>query len=108
MVKAAQNVVVEIQYRGPAPSSKDSPAESKQQSVYVGWTGMSSQRNSKSLMSRNGARGNSARETEAGTVEIDATFGRMIGFAEGQKVGITPIIRCSIPTILVGRIIITP
>ena len=83
-------MVVELQYRGPIPSSKDAPTESKQQSVYVGWTGMPSQRTSKSSVSKNGVRGNSIRETDAGTVEIDATFGRMMGFTEGQKVGFTP------------------
>jgi peroxin-1 len=36
-----------------------------------------------------GARGGSTREQDVQTVEVDATFARLIGFNEGQKVGIS-------------------
>ena len=88
LLKAAQNVVVEIQYRLSASAAKEPHAESKQQSVYLGWTGMPSQRSSKPSINKNAARGNTSRELESNGVEIDATFGRMIGLAEGQKVSL--------------------
>jgi len=91
----AQNVVVELQYRqlSPASRSKDeNNGTSQQRSLYVGWTGMSSKRKLVPIVSRDGisgGRGGTAgREQEVAVVEIDATFGRMIGLAEAQKVGI--------------------
>ena len=62
---------------------------------------------SKASVNKNAVRGNSTRETAAGVVEIDATFGRMIGFAEGQKVGSTPLMTSLVPTIITGRIAFT-
>ena len=86
MVKAAQNVVVELQYRLSISSIKEPHTDSKQQSVYLGWTGLPSQRSSKPPTSKAGAREVTLRDSESNGVEIDATFGRMIGLTEGQKV----------------------
>ncbi|KAJ4861060.1 ATPase family associated with various cellular activities (AAA) domain-containing protein [Trichoderma breve] len=60
----AQNVVVELTYR-PAPSSGQTGAP-KEQSVFVGWTGMPNQ--------------------EIQLVEIDATFANTLGLTDGEKV----------------------
>lgn len=44
---------------------------------------MASTAKSVSIVERTGRRG----KEEIGVVEIDATFGRMLGLADGQKVG---------------------
>ncbi|KAI9870687.1 MAG: Peroxisome biosynthesis protein pex1, partial [Pleopsidium flavum] len=91
----AQNVIVELQYRQTVPASRSKDGSnntSQQQSIYVGWTGMPSKRRLAPIVGRDGisgSRGNTAgREQDLAVVEIDATFGRMIGLAETQKVGI--------------------
>lgn len=91
----AQNVIVELQYRQPPPASRPKDGNngtSQQRSIYVGWTGMPSKRKLAPIVSRDGisgSRGNTAaREQEIAVVEIDATFGRMLGLAELQKVGV--------------------
>lgn len=68
-----QNVVVELSFRA-APGSDGKPE--KQQSVFLGWTGMRSQTR------RTGPRG----DAEVAAVEVDGTFGRLIGLREGMKV----------------------
>jgi len=91
----AQNVIVELQYRQPSPTSRTKDGgngASQQRSLYVGWTGMPSKRKLAPIVGREGitgSKGNTAgREPEVAVVEIDATFGRMIGLAESQKVGL--------------------
>ena len=88
----AQNVVVELSYRQPAPPSSDpkqKPA-SISKSVYMGWTGMQSQAKLAPIVGRDGiagGRGSSGRqEQEVSVVEVDATFGRLLGLSEGMKV----------------------
>jgi peroxin-1 len=65
-LQAAQNVVVELQYRSQALASGAVSSAGVQKSIYVGWTGMPSK----------------------STVEIDATFAKLVGLSDGQKVGI--------------------
>ena len=70
-----QNVVVELSFRQ-AAGSDGKPG--KQQSVFLGWTGMRSQTR------RAGPR----QEQEVPGVEVDGTFGRLLGLKEGMKVRI--------------------
>ena len=68
-----QNVVVELSFRQ-AAGSDGKPG--KQSSVFLGWTGMRSQTR------RAGPR----QEQEVPGVEVDGTFGRLLGLREGMKV----------------------
>ncbi|KAH8657562.1 putative peroxisome biosynthesis protein PAS1, partial [Tricladium varicosporioides] len=85
-----QNVVVELNYRGPGqPNSSQANGASSQRSVFVGWTGMQSKRKLAPIVSRDGisgTRGSSAREQDIPLVEMDATFARTLGITDGQKV----------------------
>ncbi|MCJ1307931.1 Peroxisome biosynthesis protein pex1 [Agyrium rufum] len=85
----AQNVIVELQYRSSTTQGSESRAANEQRSIYLGWSGMASSRASRSGPMRNGVRLSSTRDSDPSVVEIDATFGRMLGLAEGQKVGIS-------------------
>jgi peroxin-1 len=89
-LQVAQNVVVELSYRQPPPpGASDSRTASPQKSVFVGWTGMQSQRRLASVIGRDGLRGNqSTSQQDIPAVEVDTTFARLIGLSEGQKVGI--------------------
>lgn len=84
----AQNVVVELQWRQPTPSSQEQqrgkPASSTV-NAFLGWTGYQSAARMGSLVGREGVRGGS--EKEGPTVEMDATFARRLGLSEGMKVG---------------------
>ncbi|KAI7516557.1 hypothetical protein KC343_g23273, partial [Hortaea werneckii] len=90
----AQNVVVELGFRGPAPQDADpkQKAQGVQKSVFCGWTGMQSQTRLAPVVGRDGiAGGRSGRggqEQEVPTVEIDGTFARMVGLSEGLKVSV--------------------
>lgn len=71
----AQNVVVELQWRSSQEQQqRGKPAASTTQSAFLGWTGMQSQ-------SKRKERG------DVQTVEVDATFARLLGLGEGVKVG---------------------
>ncbi|KAF3005703.1 Peroxisome biosynthesis protein pex1 [Curvularia kusanoi] len=86
----AQNVVVELSYRlPPPPGASDARNASPQKSIFVGWTGMQSKRRLAAVVDRNGLRNSpAASQQDIAAVELDATFARLIGLAEGQKVGI--------------------
>ncbi|PSN64818.1 AAA-domain-containing protein [Corynespora cassiicola Philippines] len=89
----AQNVVVELSYRQPPPpGASESKSAAPQKSVFMGWTGMQSKRRLAPVVSREGLSGTrggpAAREQDVQAVEVDATFARLIGLNEGQKVGI--------------------
>ncbi|OAL06716.1 AAA-domain-containing protein, partial [Phaeosphaeriaceae sp. SRC1lsM3a] len=86
----AQNVVVELSYRQPPPpGASDSRNAAPQKSVFVGWTGMQSQRRLTPVVGRDGLRGSQATsQQDIAAVEVDTTFARLIGLGEGQKVGI--------------------
>jgi peroxin-1 len=91
--KIAQNVVVELSYRQPTPPSvSESKTPSPQKSVFLGWTGMQSKRRLAPVVSRDGLSGirgtAAARDQDVQAVEVDATFARLIGLNEGQKVEI--------------------
>ncbi len=79
----AQDVVVEVLASDNAALGKNGLAV--QRLVYVGWTGMPSARKSPSFASQRREQGLA---TEPANVEIDATFGRMLGLTEGQRVGL--------------------
>ncbi|KAK3677703.1 Peroxisome biosynthesis protein pex1 [Recurvomyces mirabilis] len=90
----AQNVVVELSYRvsgsaGAGTDQKQKPAGTTK-SLFLGWTGMQSQsRLAAPGLGRDGGRGSSKEQTTVPAVELDATFGRLLGLSEGMKVGIT-------------------
>ncbi|KAF1836621.1 peroxisome biosynthesis protein-like protein (PAS1/Peroxin-1) [Decorospora gaudefroyi] len=86
----AQNVVVELSYRQPPPAgASDNKNAPPHKSVFVGWTGMQSKRRIAPLVGRDGLKGSPAvSQQELPAVEVDATFARLIGLQEGQKVGI--------------------
>ncbi|KAF7505646.1 hypothetical protein GJ744_000581 [Endocarpon pusillum] len=87
---AAQDVVIELQYRTQTLSSGTFAREDgagSPKSVYVGWTGMPSRRRPALGMNR-GRYANGAREQESSPVEIDDTFAGLLGLIEGQRVGI--------------------
>ncbi|KAL1634205.1 Peroxisome biosynthesis protein pex1 [Neofusicoccum ribis] len=87
----AQNVVVELTYRQASPDSTATPngAKSVQRSVFLGWTGMQAQRRPAPVVGRDGIAGSRGtpvgREQDLAVVELDATFGRLLGLADGQK-----------------------
>ncbi|KAI7222633.1 AAA-domain-containing protein [Hortaea werneckii] len=90
----AQNVVVELGFRGPAPQDADpkQKAQGVQKSVFLGWTGMQSQTRLAPVVGRDGIAGGlsgrGGQEQEVPTVEIDGTFARMVGLSEGMKVSV--------------------
>ena len=90
MLQIAQNVVVELSYRQPPPpGASDSRNASPQKSIFMGWTGMQSKRRLAAVVDRNGLRNSpAASQQDIAAVEVDATFARLIGLNEGQKVGI--------------------
>lgn len=77
----AQNVVVELSWRG--QDQKDAK-QKLQRSVFLGWTGMGSQRKEGGLVGREGIKAGSVGAQD--TVEVDATLARLIGLVEGLKV----------------------
>ncbi|KAK4995845.1 Peroxisome biosynthesis protein pex1, partial [Elasticomyces elasticus] len=88
----AQNVVVELAYRLPPTSAVESKknASAQLRSVFLGWTGMQSQHRLAPIVGGDGVgNGRSSGAQDVATVEMDATFGRLLGLAEGQKVGIS-------------------
>ncbi|KAJ5787726.1 ATPase AAA-type core [Penicillium paradoxum] len=82
---AAQNVIIELQYNS---TSGKANGASPQQSCFLGWTGMPSKRRLAPVVGRDGINSGFSREQEISTVELDTTFGRLLGLAEGQKVGL--------------------
>ena len=88
----AQNVVVELSYRQPSlPNSESKPKQSSTtKSVYLGWTGMQAQPKLAPMIGRDGiagGRGGGGRqEQDVSVVEVDATFGRLLGLSDGMKV----------------------
>jgi len=72
-----QNVVVELSFRQAAGSDGKL---GKQQSVFLGWTGMRSQ--TRRTAPSSGPR----QEQEVAGVEVDGTFGRLLGLRDGMKV----------------------
>ncbi|KAL4998052.1 P-loop containing nucleoside triphosphate hydrolase protein [Aspergillus recurvatus] len=82
----AQNVIVELQFR---PTGRASNGSTTPRSCYLGWTGMPSKRRIAPVVGRDGINNSSTtREQDAATVELDTTFGRVLGMSEGQRVGI--------------------
>jgi peroxin-1 len=65
-------------------------APSIQKSVFAGWTGMQSKRKLAPVVGRDGLSGSRGgavnRDQDIPVVEVDATFARLLGLAEGQKV----------------------
>ncbi|KAL9113696.1 MAG: hypothetical protein Q9227_002141 [Pyrenula ochraceoflavens] len=87
----AQNVIIELQWRSQTLSSSavsSANAAGFQKSAFVGWTGMPSRRRLAPTNNRNGIGRNGSQEQDVPVVEIDSTFGRVLGLSEGQKVGV--------------------
>lgn len=96
----AQNVVVELSWRQtiapPNADEKKKPAQVTK-SVFLGWTGMQSQAKLAPMVGKDGIRGGPGRgggggsggEQDVPTVEVDATFGRLLGLGEGMKVRVS-------------------
>ncbi|TKA67331.1 hypothetical protein B0A55_08866, partial [Friedmanniomyces simplex] len=102
----AQNVVVELTYRQPptalplppSDARQKSPAVGALRSVFLGWTGMQSQARLAGIVGREGSAGGSGRggggggglreRQEVPVVEVDATFGRLLGLSEGMKANV--------------------
>ncbi|KAJ5666198.1 uncharacterized protein N7477_008646 [Penicillium maclennaniae] len=82
---AAQNVIIELQYKVLSGQVNGAPP---QRSCFLGWTGMPSKRKPAPVVGRDGINGGFSREQEASSVELDTTFGRLLGLTEGQKVGL--------------------
>ncbi|EGX91414.1 peroxisome biosynthesis protein (PAS1/Peroxin-1), putative [Cordyceps militaris CM01] len=80
----AQNVVVELTFRAPAPGTQASSG-THERSVFVGWTGMPSKRRTATPLNRDGGR-ISSRDQDIQLVEIDATLAHTLGLSDGQKV----------------------
>ena len=83
-------MVVELQYRSQTLSSgavSSGNAAGFQRSAYVGWTGMPSRTRPASLLNNDRARPG-IREQDVQTVEIDATFSKLLGLTETQKIGV--------------------
>lgn len=80
---SAQDVVVEILVKDSASSSKN--GKIAQRSIYTGWSGMPTTRRPSPLSASHSDRGLAGREKEIPPVEIDATFGRMLGLENGQR-----------------------
>ncbi|KAK1754855.1 peroxisome biosynthesis protein PAS1 [Echria macrotheca] len=89
----AQNVIVELSYRPPAPpgSAGSGNATPTTTSIFVGWTGMPSKRKVAPIVGRDGINGgrSSGRDQEVPLVEIDATLANTVGLQDGQKVTAT-------------------
>lgn len=85
--------MVELSYRQPPPAGAADSKNAPSKSVFVGWTGMQSKRRIAPIVSRDGITGSrgapSARDQDIQSVEVDATFARLIGLTEGQRVGIS-------------------
>ncbi|KAF2094116.1 AAA-domain-containing protein [Rhizodiscina lignyota] len=83
----AQNVAVELQWRQPVPPSSDTDKPtSVLKSIFVGWTGMQSKTKIAPVVGRDGITG--GRDQDIAQLEIDATFARLLGLNNGQKVGL--------------------
>lgn len=84
--------MVELTYRQASfdGSAASNGPKSVQRSVFLGWTGMQAQTKPAPVVGRDGlagSRGTSvAREQDIAAVELDATFGRLLGLSNGQKV----------------------
>ncbi|KAL8905283.1 MAG: hypothetical protein Q9171_006720, partial [Xanthocarpia ochracea] len=83
---SAQDVVVEILVKDHASSSKHGKAA--QRSIYTGWSGMPTTRRAMPHAANHMERNLVGREIEVASIEIDATFGRMLGLADGQRAGL--------------------
>ncbi|PQK12043.1 hypothetical protein BB8028_0003g06620 [Beauveria bassiana] len=80
----AQNVVVELTFRAPAPGTQSSSG-THERSVFVGWTGMPSKRRTAAPVNRDTGR-ISSRDQDVQLVEIDATLAHTLGLSDGQKI----------------------
>ncbi|KAE8148039.1 AAA+-type ATPase, partial [Aspergillus avenaceus] len=84
--RTQQNVIVELQYR---PTLGKNSANATPRSCYLGYSGMPSERRLAPVVGKDGINSRtSGREQDIPTVELDTTFGRVLGLSEGQRVGI--------------------
>lgn len=64
-----------------------------QRSTHVGWTGMPSKRKLAPVVTRDGINGTRGqpKDQDVAVLEIDSTFGRVLGLSDGQKVYTYPV-----------------
>ena len=90
-LQIAQNVIVELQYKSQTLSSTALSSGNNAgfpRSAYLGWTGMSSRRRLAAVSGRDGYSRNGTIEQEVPTIEVDSTFGKLLGLSQGQKIGV--------------------
>ncbi|KAL9080117.1 MAG: hypothetical protein Q9157_001077 [Trypethelium eluteriae] len=82
-----QNVVVELNFRQNTPRTTGNDVASQRKSVFLGWTGMQTTSKLASVVGKDGIAGSRgpSREDEINIVELDATFARLLGISQGQK-----------------------
>ena len=78
-------MVVELQCPGGVATKSGESSEQALKSIYLGWTGLTSQKRPTTLINGTGGK-TRARERDFGIVEIDSALARTIGISEGQKV----------------------
>lgn len=81
--KVAQDVVVELQYTPKPPAGAKKKEKPNTKSVYVGWTGMQSQR--KTIPVIGGGR-TPTKEREINSVELDSVFASTLGLLDRMPV----------------------
>ncbi|KAK5943071.1 Peroxisome biosynthesis protein pex1 [Knufia obscura] len=81
-----QNVIVELQFRSHKSSSGSVSSSEIPRTAFSGWTGMPSRTRPTSVLDQQRSRG--GREVDTQTVEIDASFAKTLGIAEGQQIGL--------------------
>ena len=90
--QAIQNVVVELGYTQNLNPPGQSPQE---KSIFVGWTGLSSQWRDPGAGASDTASKYNARQGINGAIDIDSTFGSMLGLSEKQIVRRTIVLVCT-------------
>lgn len=81
VAQVVQNVIVELQYQQ-VPKEGGAPIGF---SVFAGWTGFESKRKTPGIIGRDGGRGS---KEDIAVVEISSAYGRTLGLAQGQKIGV--------------------
>ncbi|KAK5100761.1 Peroxisome biosynthesis protein pex1 [Exophiala xenobiotica] len=81
-----QNVVVELQFRSHKSSTGSVSSAEIQRTAFAGWTGMPSRTRPTSVLDQQRSRG--GRDGDTQTVEIDGSFAKTLGLAEGQQIGL--------------------
>lgn len=81
--EVAQDVVVELQYTPKPPAGAKKKDKTVSKSVYVGWTGMQSQRKTVPVM---GGGRTPTKERTINSVELDSIFASTLGLSDRMPV----------------------